>query len=1075
MKSFSSRFHDPFHHLRNCTLCYAADMDNDTKLKPGLYEEIINHRLQNEIQQLSSSSASVRPLDEADAPKILAGYVSQRLEQKLRILSERKDTSVDDQIAFANGILKQLENADEEEPQNSETITEPGRELLAINDKAQPLTRPSSSLADISLFTGGPMEPKMGAELQKEILSSDSVDLLVSFIRWTGIRTLMDALRTFTGRGGKLRILTTTYIGATDVKAIEELNKLPNTEIRISYDSSKMRLHAKAYLFLRDTGFSTAYVGSSNISDAALFNGREWNMKVAAASQPEILAKIQATFENYWNSMDFEPYTSAKREKLAQELYLARHPDQEKQQSVETSTIFDINPYPYQQAILDSLRADRTIRHQYKNLVVAATGTGKTVVAAFDYRNFITDHRNGSHHLLYVAHRQQILEQARATFRGILKDANFGDIDTGTHKPQSFEYIFATIQTLHTGSLYNTLPADYYDYIVVDEFHHAAASSYQQLLSYFKPKILLGLTATPERADGKDILSLFDGHISAELRLPEAIDRELLCPFQYFLITDTIDLNHVPWVRGSYDKEALSQLYSQGDNARRRAQNILDAINRYVTDLSSVKGLGFCVSVQHARFMADLFNQANVPSIALIGSSSEEERTEAHRSLEKGELKFIFSVDLYNEGVDLKFLNTILFLRPTESLTIFLQQLGRGLRLDQHKECLTVLDFVGEANRSFSFEDRIDGLLRQSHHAAIEEVTHGFPSLPSGCTIFMEKVAQEHILNNLRSYFHDRNALIREIESFRDNTGRELTLSSFIHYHHLELRQIYKTACWSRLCVLAGIRFQFHEPLEQTFTKAIYDFCQIDSARWIHFLIRILPTISAIEFSSLCVSEQRMFKMFYITLFKKPMKDIDAQEVKDNLTALDHSPVLKQEFIDMLKLRLEDLDLVGDDPHLPYPCPLEINCSYTRDQLFTALDYDQAQNIREGVKWLPGIKTDVLLVTLNKSEAEYSLTTMYEDYSISPTLFHWQSQATTSEASATGQRYIHQDELGTHVLLFARQQKKDAVNHSNAGIYTFLGPCHYQSHTGSRPMTILWKLEHAIPSKFLSSTSKVLS
>lgn len=1046
-------------------------MNNDTSLKCGLYEEIINQKLKEEIQQLHSSAIDVRQLDKAEAPKILSRYVSQRLEQRLRILSENSDTDVLDQVALANQMVEQIDGTEE----SSNSIAIPGEELLAISDPSRSVIRPSSSLADISLFTGGPLEPKMGYELQKEILSSSRVDLLVSFIRWTGIRTLLDSFRTFTDQGGHLRILTTTYTGATDVKAIEELNKLPNTEIRISYDHSKMRLHAKAYLFIRDTGYSTAYVGSSNISDAALFNGREWNMKVTATSQPEVLAKIQATFENYWNSMDFQTYTSAQREKLTQELYQARFPNGSQPAAASYQSYFDITPYPYQQAILDSLKADRVIRRQFKNLVVAATGTGKTVIAAFDYRRFIHDTPKSTHHFLYVAHRTQILEQARETFRGILRDANFGEIDNAVQKPQSFEYVFATIQTLNTGSLYRSLPADYYDYIVVDEFHHASASSYQELLSYFKPKILLGLTATPERSDGKDILSLFNGHISAELRLPEAIDRELLCPFQYFLITDTIDLNRVPWVRGTYDKETLNQLYSQGDSAQKRAQNILDAINRYITDLSAVRGLGFCVSVQHARFMADVFNKVHIPSIALTGSSSPKERVEAHHMLEKGELTFIFSVDLYNEGVDLKFLNTILFLRPTESLTIFLQQLGRGLRLSPDKECLTVLDFVGEANRSFSFEDRIDGLLRNTHHSAIEEVKHGFPSLPSGCTIFMEKVAQNHILSNLKSYFQNRNALVQQIQSFSNSTGQQLTLANFVHYYHLQLRQIYKTACWSRLCSLAEVITDFKEPLEQSFTKGMYDLCQIDSPAWIHFLIQAIPTIASIQFNNLTIVEQRMFSMFYITMFKKSMKDFLDPEVQKNIAFLDQSIVLKKELLDVLQLRLEDLELVGDDPSLPYPCPLEINCSYTRDQLFIALGYNQPQNIREGVKWLPDIQTDVLLVTLNKSEDEYSSTTMYEDYSISPTLFHWQSQTATSDTSPTGQRYIHHDERGSYVLLFARQKKKDDINHANAGIYTFLGPCHYQSHSGSKPMTIIWKLDHAIPAKFLISTSKVLA
>jgi superfamily II DNA or RNA helicase len=240
-------------------------------------------------------------------------------------------------------------------------------------------------------------------------------------------------------------------------------------------------------------------------------------------------------------------------------------------------------------------------------------------------------------------------------------------------------------------------------YIVVDEFHHAAAPSYRKLLEYYEPKILLGLTATPERMDGKSILSYFGDRIAAEIRLPEAIDRKLLCPFQYFGITDTVDLSTLHWTKGGYDKGELSNIYTfSGMAANKRADLVITSILKYVTDINNVKGLGFCVSVEHAEFMARYFNEHDIPSIHLTGKSSDEERKQAKNQLVSGKVRFIFVVDIYNEGVDIPEVNTVLFLRPTESLTVFLQQLGRGLRLSENKDCLTVLDFRTCSHRRLS-------------------------------------------------------------------------------------------------------------------------------------------------------------------------------------------------------------------------------------------------------------------------------------------------------------------------------------------------------------------------------------
>ena len=651
-------------------------------LFPGLYEQVINTALNRELSEIPDARKSVAPIDKAEASKVLAQYLTDVVQKGLENVLDNGG-NITDQVDLANRVVRLTEQETKEAAFTSLGVDQRAEQLLALLREQDPrlavgrtaadLSRPETSIAQSSLFTGTIHEPQMYTELKKEIVSADRIAMLVSFIKWSGLRLLMDELREFTQSGGELRIITTSYMGATDVKAIEELRALPNTKIKVSYDTKRTRLHAKTYVFYRNTGFTTAYVGSSNLSNAAISSGLEWNVKVTHRDLPETIDKIAATFESYWNSSEFEYYSEDQRERLARALKAEKYFDTN---NAEVYTM-DIAPYSYQQEILDRLEAERTVRGYTRNLVVAATGTGKTVISALDYKRFRKQNPGKPCRLLFVAHREEILRQSLYTFRAVLKDANFGELFVGNNRPESIDHLFMSIQTFNSQGFSEKTVSDFYDYIVVDEFHHAAAPTYQKLLTYYQPKILLGLTATPERMDGKSILSYFGNRIAAEIRLPEAIDRKLLCPFQYFGVTDTVDLNTLKWSAGGYDKNELSNLYTlSGAVANRRADLVVSSLLRYVTDIDEVKGLGFCVSVEHAEFMCHYFNSRRIPSIFLTGKSSDEERKTAKGRLVSGEVRFIFVVDIYNEGVDIPEVNTVLFLRPTESLTIFLQQLG---------------------------------------------------------------------------------------------------------------------------------------------------------------------------------------------------------------------------------------------------------------------------------------------------------------------------------------------------------------------------------------------------------------
>lgn len=1048
-------------------------------LHPGLYEQVINNQLTSELTEIPEARKTVAPIDKAEASKVLAQYLADVVQKGLdNVLDNGGDISA--QVELTNQIVALIQSTTKEADFAALGVDQRAEQLLALLREADPrlavgktaadLSRPESSIAQSSLFTGATHEPQLYSELKKEIASADRIDMLVSFIKWSGLRLLMDELQEFTQNGGKLRIITTSYMGATDVKAIEELRKLPNTQVKVSYNTKATRLHAKAYIFYRNTGFTTAYVGSSNLSNAALTSGLEWNTKVTKRDLPETIDKITATFEYYWNDREFEYYDEGQKERLARALKAEKYFDTN---NAEVYTM-DITPYSYQQEILDKLEAERKVRGYTRNLVVAATGTGKTVISALDYKRFRKQNPDKPCRLLFVAHREEILKQSLYTFRAVLKDANFGEMFVGSYKPESIDNLFISIQTFNSQDFTSKTVPEFYDYIIVDEFHHAAAPTYQKLLAYYQPCILLGLTATPERMDGKSVLPYFNNRIAAEIRLPEAIDRKLLCPFQYFGVTDTVDLDTLKWSAGGYDKGELSRVYTlSGAIANRRADHVVSSLLKYVTDIDEVKGLGFCVTVEHAEFMCGYFNDHNIPSMFLTGKSPEEERKTAKQRLVAGEVRFIFVVDIYNEGVDIPEVNTVLFLRPTESLTVFLQQLGRGLRLAEDKDCLTVLDFIGQANRKYNFEDKFAALLSHTTRSVTREIKDGFVSVPKGCYIQLEKKAAKYILENIRASYGNTAGLVSRVASFTEDSGLELTLANFLDYYHLDPRAIYKFSSFSRICARADVIEDFTEPLEDTLTKAFARLAVIDSRRWILFLLDILPRLDNVDFAALTDTEKRMLQMFYITVWGKAAEDWNSEEVLDNLYALSDSATMLGELISLLQYRFEQIDFIDEPVELDFDCPLDLHCTYTRDQLLVAMDFMKPATVREGVKWLPDKQLDVFFVTLNKADKDYSPTTMYNDYSINESLFHWQSQSTTAEDSPTGQRYIHHAERSSKVLLFVREFKSDRVT-GGAEAYTYLGTANYVKHEGSRPMNITWRLDRPIPAKFLKKTNKLV-
>lgn len=1045
-------------------------------LRQGIYEEIITKKLQGELIDSNLDFDIGRSsLDVEEARKVLSSYISSVTRKALKAV---RDEEKNDQLA----LLKQIETCNEIISILSQRLDHQEFEQLKIAEEGEVLThiyskmnsvrsigkqeviRPITPISESSLFTGSSYEPNMLGELKKEIVSSDSIDMLVSFIKWSGLRIILEELKTFTERGGRLRVITTSYMEATDFKAIQELSKLSNTEIRISYDVQRTRLHAKAYLFKRDTGFSTAYIGSSNLSNPALTSGLEWNVKVTEKDSFDVLKKCEATFESYWNDREFKEF-NGENEEDNQTLKLALEKSKVAEESVQY--LFDIQPYFYQKEILEKLQAEREVHHRYKNLLVAATGVGKTVISAFDYKRF-RKANGGKAKLLFVAHREEILKQSLDTFRAILREPNFGDMLVGAQQPSSMDHLFVSIQSFNSKELDKHTESGYYDFIIVDEFHHAAADSYQKLLNHYQPQILLGLTATPERMDGKSILSYFDDHIAAEMRLTEAINQKLLSPFQYFCVTDTVDLSSLKWSRGGYDTKQLENVYTSNDL---RSSQIVQSVQKYVTDIGDVKGLGFCVSIAHAQYMADFFNKSGIPSIALFGGTDRKSRLEAQQLLVSGEIKFIFVVDLYNEGIDIPEINTVLFLRPTESMTIFLQQLGRGLRLSEDKDCLTVLDFVGQAHRNYSYEEKLRALIGKSKHSVQYYVENGFFNLPKGCFIQLEKQAKEYILRNIRAGANTKGNLVAKLRTFEHDTGKSLSLKNFLEHYHLDFYDFYggnKDRSFSRLLVEASHAEDFKYEDEDWLTKRLPSLFHLNSRKLLEFLKDYIETGEASS-----KEEELMLNMFYYSFYQSHPEKEGLSSIREGIEKVLKHPVFKEEIKQIIGVLYDSLETVELPPNLDFPCPLQVHSRYSTAQVLAGLDYnneEQSPAFREGVKYFKDKKLDIFFITLNKSEKDFSPSTLYEDYAINEKLFHWQTQSKVSEESPTGQRYIHHRSTGNKIALFVREYKKEKG--SLPSPFVFLGTANYMKHSGNKPMSFVWELEEEMPSYLVPRANK---
>ncbi|MCZ2498912.1 DUF3427 domain-containing protein [Xylophilus sp. Kf1] len=1042
-------------------------------LPDGLYDLLVTEGL---ASRLDLDRSDVFPL-KGGAAELLADALTRQLAAILNDITGDEAEKARRQLELVNALLVSLRQrlTAEARPAGSAEIIDlvamPLRLLKAVQRDRQFAVAPEIGLAAPWLFTAGKGSPSLLQEIRREMSSADQVDILVSFITVSGVRKLQDVLRQITAKDASsdgathLRILTTTYTGATEARALDELARLPGCEVRVSLDGRRTRLHAKAWMFHRKTGFGSAYVGSANLSGAALTGGLEWTVKLTQRAQESLFARAAAHFETLWADNEFQRYDPNNVEhRHALAAALGRESFGGEPSAM--VSFFDLQPKTYQQEMLEQLNAERA-HGRWRNLVVAATGTGKTVVAAFDYKNSCRI-EGGRPRLLFVAHREEILRQALRTYREVLRDPEFGDLLTGSNAPEHQDHLFATIDSLASRGLVDAAGPDHWYTVVIDECHRIAANRFDAFANAIQPRILLGLTATPERSDGQPIAHYFDprpdGSPAVELRLWHALDLQLLAPFEYYACDDTTDFSKVPWDKPG-EREAVDNLVTGNDV---RAKLVVNEWRRLASNAKQSRALIFCVSVAHAEFMTAWLNRAGLPSACVVGTTPAEERRRAPQRLLRGELCALVTVDLYNEGIDLPMVDTLLLLRPTQSPVLFQQQIGRGLRLSPGKESCLVLDFVGQHRTEFRFDRLLSGLTGLSRRELVDGVEKGFGSLPPGCHIHLQKQTREQVLQGLRALTTQNWRRLRvELQSYAALKGRtSVRLADFLHEQALELEDVYRAGTgqgrsgWTALKRDAGLIAAEPGPEEDYFSRRFGHLLHVDDPRMLDTMARVGAHCGVLP--ELDTAGTRAVQML---AYQIDGRHEQAAGPEAFVERLGHSPAICGELVELSELLQAGTSLLNTPVTGLEDTPLCLHAAYGVREVLTAVGWLTATRrlpFQAGVLPLNHRKIELLFVTLDKSEG-YHDHISYHDYAISTERFHWQTQNSTGPDTQGGRRYLESHTNEWQFQLFVRMRKGEA--------YRACGRVLLESAEGNRPMNIVWKLETPLPARLFREFS----
>ena len=955
--------------------------------------------------------------------------------------------------------------------------------------------------------------------LKQELLNCKKFYFIVSFIKYSGIQLLISTLDELEKQGIQGEIITSVYLNITDSKALRKLLSYKNIKVKI-YNNSSESFHTKAYLFEKEK-YHSVVIGSSNISQSALYSAEEWNVKLTDSSFFNIYKKSLNQFEKLWHSneaieltQDFiDEYEKYKKSVNVQNTFDYRKTKIEQEN--------EFVPNSMQKRVLQKLKETR-INGNKKGLVISATGTGKTYLAAMDIKQFFEINSNTENKLfeindkksktsnikfLFIAHREELLENAINVFSKILKiDKNeFGRIYGGV-KEINKSMIFASIQSLR--NCYNEFKPSFFDYIIVDEFHHSMSDRYLKTLSYFNPKFLLGLTATPKRMDGKDILSLCDYNVVDEIGIKEALEEDLIVPFHYFGVNDyMINYENIPYKNGKYNEKILLENLLLNT----RTDYIVEKINKFGFDGDKLSAVAFCQNIEHAFFMKEEFTNKGYKSAVITANTSSNERSEILEKFKNKKIEILCVVDILNEGIDIPTINLLLFLRPTMSSTIFIQQIGRGLRKAKNKDFVTIIDFIGNHKKDYLlinyFSSEVDNkdTLFTKKEKIINEIKNQFSNIPKSCYVELDRICQNRIIEKIEKInFSSKNILKEmyldykaEIGKFEDEFLRirdfdtnielfqELCLKMHSFYNaqlQFEDSKIFKNE--NEKNPLNTAETQFLEYLEkkitlvEPFTFLIIDYLAtgkeyINNSDLLnkykeffdikrnfekyYLLNRIFEELTEDEILEKNLYGYKFSKKYKNLFLNKKLNEKNNMKSQQKENKLNFINRLKQLIhLGLNEFKRNDLDEFNENILISYK-------EYKRVELQILLD----SKVPKG-SWRAGYantdKDICLFATIDKTHILQE-NLKYDNSLFADNIIQWISQPKTAHTSSVGKMFINHKELGYNVHIFIRKFAFMDGNKTNPFIY--LGKANYHKSSGDKPMRILWELEKKIPQELI--------
>ncbi|MGC4379363.1 DEAD/DEAH box helicase [Fictibacillus sp. Mic-4] len=916
-------------------------------------------------------------------------------------------------------------------------------------------------------------------ELIKSMNECQRFYFSVAFINFSGLQLLLDPLKEVEDKGVEGKIITSTYLNFTDVKALEKIKQFKNIDLKVFVTDKEIGFHTKAYIFEYKDSYKVI-IGSSNITQSALKSNIEWNVEIITKENAYFVQDVLKEYETLWEMSEDADIDFIKRyEEFLKNFKRAENSHQmifEKRQY--------IVPNRMQKRATENLERLRSYGEK-KALVIAATGTGKTYMSAFDVKKFKPKK------LLFIVHREEILKKAKDTFEMLLPNEGltFGLL-TGNHKQRNVDYVFATIQTI-SKCLYE-FKKDEFDYLIIDEAHHATSPTYQRVLNYFDPKFTLGMTATPERSDGYNVFDLFDNNVALEVRLHEALEDELVIPFHYFGITDIegIDLSDV-------NIDDIGEI-TKRLKVNERVDFIIEKMDFYGHDGDKRKGIGFCASIDHAQYMTSEFNKRGYKSVCLHGGDPPSAREGYINRLESDhdDLEFIFTVDIFNEGVDIPSINTVLMLRPTNSPIVFIQQLGRGLRKHANKKFLTVLDFIGNHNKTFLIALALNGSRYYDKESLKVAIATGFANIP-GCThIQMDKISQERILAQIdKENFNSMSYLKNEYFEFKKlNQGRiPYLLLDYLKYDGAPdpIKFIEKEK--SYLQFLAKVEKEEDLKsllLNETFEGAIKELSSKLPIKRIHeFVIirylleydeitveiakqQILKMVKAVDDDSILHAFECLNQNYYdsVQIKSKPKLFLysDGKLVKSEIFKGLLENVEYQKYIeDIITYGIFRYEKEFKSEYYGVP-HFKLYEQYHMVDAALLSNYRKIHSSFRGSGLLTNGNEYFLFIDLHKEE-NVKESINYKDKFINPHEFQWQSVNTTTQQSERGKNIIFNKQRGINLHLFIRKYRKiDGKTEP----YIYIGKGNSIYFEGEKPITVRMELENEVPPNLYTEFTK---